>query len=434
MSFVLATVLLSGLLQHQANDFDRQSIEQITLEDALSRAVQLDPNYVAALGRINDAEWVRRSAQLVFILPSITMQTSATKFSTEFFNIGTGALASQIVDARVDLNYSLFRGGSKFADLRRASAELEAAGASEVRERFTVALLTESAYYDVLAERELTVVAEERRRRAEEQLDIARARVLAGAAVQTDSLQLLLELTRARVNLLRQRSILRVARLELGRRVGLAAEVGAAPLDTAPSPPLPFSEREATTEVLVQSPTVILARANLRSAEASVRSARGAYLPQIDLFGQFTAFDDKFFPSATTRTAYGVRVTIPIWNGGQQQLVVSRAATERNISRARLSDTELSLRRDVIQAYEAYNTALASAGLARTAIVVADENLRVQQERYRAGATTIIELVTAQVDISEAQAELVQARQATRLALAGLEAIMGRRIFEDRLR
>ena len=212
MSFVLATVLLSGLLQHQANDFDRQSIEQITLEDALSRAVRLDPNYVAALGRINDAEWVRRSAQLVFILPSITMQTSATKFSTEFFNIGTGALASQIVDARVDLNYSLFRGGSRFADLRRASAELEAAGASEVRERFTVALLTESAYYDVLAERELTVVAEERRRRAEEQLDIARARVLAGAAVQTDSLQLLLELTRARVNVLRQRSILRVAR------------------------------------------------------------------------------------------------------------------------------------------------------------------------------------------------------------------------------
>ena len=66
-----------------------------------------------------------------------------------------------------------------------------------------------------------------------------------------------------------------------------------------------------------------------------------------------------------------------------------------------------------------------------SAVTVARENLRVQQERYRAGATPIIDLITAQVALSAAEAGLVQARQATRLALAGLEAILGRRIFRE---
>ena len=49
--------------------------------------------------------------------------------------------------------------------------------------------------------------ATERTARAEQQLDIARARVLSGAAVQTDSLQLLLELTRARIKQIQDDSL-----------------------------------------------------------------------------------------------------------------------------------------------------------------------------------------------------------------------------------
>ncbi|MGW8283031.1 MAG: TolC family protein, partial [Gemmatimonadota bacterium] len=78
------------------------------------------------------------------------------------------------------------------------------------------------------------------------------------------------------------------------------------------------------------------------------------------------------------------------------------------------------------------NTARTSAALAANAVVVARENLRVQDERYRAGATTILDLLTAQVDLTEAEAGLVQARFTTRLARAGVEAILGRRFSGTR--
>jgi outer membrane protein TolC len=52
-----------------------------------------------------------------------------------------------------------------------------------------------------------------------------------------------------------------------------------------------------------------------------------------------------------------------------------------------------------------------------------------QQLRYRAGAGTILDFLDAQVNLAQSEADLVQARYQTRLALAGLEAILGRRLF-----
>jgi outer membrane protein TolC len=416
--------LLVGAMQAATPD----SLPLITLDDALRRGTQLDPGYVAALGQVRDAAWQRRAAIATFIFPAVTVQTSATWFSSDAFNIGTGQLSSKIVTAQAVASYDVVRGGQKIFDLQRRRAEFESARASELEARYRTALLIEADFYDVLAEQELTRVGEERVRRADEQLGVARARVLTGAAVQTDSLQLLLELNRARVDLLRERSRLRVARLQLGRRIGVAGPIGAVPLDPVPPPSLPVSEGDAIAEALREGPAALAARADQRAAEAGVRSAWGLYLPSLTLNGQVSAFDERFFPNATTRSSLGITVALPLWTNGQRELTLSRARSTRDVARAARADAELALRRDVVEAYETYVTARASFDLASEQVAVARENLRVQDERYRAGATTIIDLVTAQVSLTEAEAGLVQARYTTRLAFAGMEALLGRRL------
>ncbi len=89
------------------------------------------------------------------------------------------------------------------------------------------------------------------------------------------------------------------------------------------------------------------------------------------------------------------------------------------------------MRRDVVAAYDGFSTARATAELAGEQVRVARENYRVQQARYRTGATTILDLLKAQSDLDDAEATLVQARYSTRLALAGLETILGRRLFQE---
>jgi outer membrane protein TolC len=55
-----------------------------------------------------------------------------------------------------------------------------------------------------------------------------------------------------------------------------------------------------------------------------------------------------------------------------------------------------------------------------------------QELRYRSGATTILDLLDSQVDLAEAEAVLIEARYVNRLALARLEAILGRRLFTNK--
>lgn len=406
-----------------------EAMPRLTLPEALRLATPLDPAYVEASGRVDAAAWQRTSAWSTFVLPSLTASTSITKYSEDFFNIGTLQPSSTIATAQLEARYDLFTGGAKFYEMGRASAQLSAAKAAELEARFRAELETESDYYDVIAQQELLRVAQERVRRALEQFAVARARVLSGAEVQTDSLQQLLELTSARVALLRQQSALRVARLNLGRRVGITGPVDAAPLDTLPAPELPIAEAEAVAEGLAHGPRYLAARANERAANASVKAARGSYLPTVSLVGQWIGFDERFFPDASTRTAYGIQVSFPIWNRGQREVALVSARAERDAARARAKDAERAAGQEITDAYDAYTTARASAELAAQAVRVAQENLRVQSERYRAGATTIIDLITAQVAVSEADAGLVQARQETRLALARLESLLGRRLF-----
>jgi outer membrane protein TolC len=419
-------------LQMAAPAASPDSAPVITLAEALQRAARLDPNYVAALGQVDNAAWARRNAFAVFILPSVTLTADATHSNPPGFNFVTFTPEANAVTAQVNARYDLFTGGQKLAELSRAGAILEGAHAAELSTRFASALLTEKQYYDVLAGQDLARVARERVRRGEEQLAVARAKVAAGAVVQTDSLQQRLELTRARVVLLARDAQLRVARLELGRRVGAEGPVDAAPLDTLPMPDLPLTLADAIGQAAEQGPLYRVARATERAARAVYRARLGEYLPQASLGFNALAFDNRFFPRFYKRTSLTLTVSFPVWDNGQRELAVSRARVGRDVARAIRQDMDRAVQHDVTAAYDGYLTARATTELAVQGVIVARENFRVQQSRYSSGATDILDLLRAQEGLNAAEIDLVTARYATRLGLAGLEAILGRRLFTDK--
>jgi outer membrane protein TolC len=424
-------VAIAAVLATTGGAVRAQEPPSVTLAEALRRATRLDPNYVAALGQLDNAEWGRRAARLAFILPAVNAELDLTKYSAEFFNLGTGQPQSSAVTGTLAASYELFH-LRKFTDLSATNAGLESAGAAELEQRFRTAFLVESDYYGVLASQALDRVAAERLRRAEEQLAVGRARVVSGAAVQTDSLQLVLEVTRARIDRIRADAALRVARLQLGRRIGEAGPVAAADPDSVPPLELPVTLPDAVTEALAQGPQYRVARANERQAEALLRGRRGEYLPSLVLSGANQTFDSKFFPTARNISSVTLSVILPVWNLGQREIAVTQARVNRDVSRAIRADLERGALRDVTEAYEAYRTARGTVDLSALALAAATENFRVQGARYRSGATTILELLDAQISLTQAEADVVQANYSTRLALAGLEVILGRRLFPNK--
>ena len=66
--------------------------------------------------------------------------------------------------------------------------------------------------------------------------------------------------------------------------------------------------------------------------------------------------------------------------------------------------------------------------LAQQAVAAAEEDLRVQQARYRAGASTFLDEITSQVNVTQAETGLVDARYDYQIARAQLDAIVGREL------
>jgi outer membrane protein TolC len=220
------------------------------------------------------------------------------------------------------------------------------------------------------------------------------------------------------------------SRLRLGRQIGLSGSADAAPVDSTPPPPPPMTLEQAVSEMRARGPDIEAARAAERRADAIVLAEREQYLPAVTVGAITGAYDAELFPSATRRTQLAVTVSLPIWNGGQRELAVARARAERDVARATRLDSERGAAEVMAQTYHGYLTSRAGIELALVGVTVSTENFRVQRARYREGATTILDLLEAQVSLSEAEAALVQARYSTRLALAQIEALLGRRIVE----
>lgn len=413
-------------LPAQAGD----SVPVVTLAEARRRAAVVDPAAVGARAQVSTAAWERRAALANLFTPTLTAATSYTRFSDPFFNFGTGAISSNATSATLEASFALL-GAGKLAEVRRSGAAVSSAEASESAARFRTALATDAAYYAVLAESELSRVAADRLRRATEQLEIARVRVQSGETISTDSLQLLLEVNRARLDVLRRDSALAVSRLRLGGRIGLSGPADAAPLDTAAPLPLPLALDAAVVEMRVQGPELEAARAAERRAGAALAAEREHYLPSVILSATAGAYDAEFFPSALKRNQVALTVAWPIWDGGRREVTVARARAQRDLARAEREERERGTAAQMAEAYNGYSTARAGIELALVGVSVSAETYRVQGTRYREGATTILDLLEAQVGLSEAEATLVQARYAARLALAQIEALLGRRLFDE---
>src|SRR5206468_566062 len=141
----------------------------------------------------------------------------------------TGALegAPQTAySAGLQSSIDLYTGGRRGADRVRAQADLGAAEATRVSQRYAVTLAAERAFFEALRGEDLIVVAAARVTRAESGLKYAQDRVRAGTATKSDELRARLELTSGRQQLIAEQDTLQTATYALSRIVGADGPVG----------------------------------------------------------------------------------------------------------------------------------------------------------------------------------------------------------------
>ena len=401
-----------------------EAVQEITLRDAIELALIYSPAAVQARVVTDNAEAGKREAFGDY-LPTLNVGSTFANSSNQRFDQTTGQLVSESYTAQVTASYEIFSFGRRIAANRAAGARLDAAIANERDQDFAVALATTQIFFDVAAAQELVRVARQRIERAEAQLDFAETRLELGTVTRSDVLRAELELSNAELALLDAEVEFRTGALRLGRQVGVSGEVrtgDAALPETVPSLPeletlVTVAEREA--------PPVVSAEASVKDWNAQKQTIWTRYAPSLRVNGGYDWFDFNF-PPRTQSWSFRVTANLPLFDGFSREASLWRNQAQERLAQAQYRDAVIGARVEVEDAWLRIQAADRRVVIAERGLTLAQEDRRVQEERYQLGVATIVELQTSQVALADAENAWVLERQNLGLALAQLEAVLGR--------
>src|SRR6476469_6392398 len=432
-SSVAAQVIQPGLQPGLTKAPD--SARKITLQEAVAMAQQNSPQAIAAEGTERTSK-AARTAAVGAILPSasisaghiVQMGGGQTRLNSNGEQV---TVASQPTNnLGLNLNMTLFDGGQRLYALRTAKAGIVAAEANRVAVKYNVALQVKQQYFAVLAAIESEDASRLHMAQAQEQFKSSAIRVRAGVATRSDSLRGVIQVGNAQLALITAQSNKEAADAALTRLVGSPVPVTADPTSVQENmAALPDSAELA--KLAHDGPAVLQAQANVDAAKEATKASKATYLPSLSAsYSRTGSGTDPHFGLGDDPFTYSGRLSFslsyPIFNNFQREEQVVRAKVSQANAEATLRDQQLAATQLLTQNIGALRGASQRVAVQVASVAAAQEDVRVQQQRYNLGASTLLDLITSQAALATAEQALTQARFDYRIARAQLEALVGR--------
>lgn len=362
------------------------------------------------------------------LLPQITGNYSINR--TQQISANTGAIIpwQTRYGPAVSLSYVLFDFGVRANQIEAAQYRLLAANLAQNRVLQDVVFQVEQAYYQLIGLEALVRVNEQSLKNNQTVLEAAQKRRESGLATVADVYRAETQVAQARLNLTRSQGDFEKARGQLAAAVGLPVN-GTISVQALTAPP---QVREVTTSLSslldrakATRPDLVAAEAQARAARASAVATARAGLPSIEVAagaGRVLFGDNR--PGVNTYNV-GLNLRIPLFTGFRDTYSVRQAeaqAAQAEATRDALyQQTEL----DVWQSYYDLQTAGSGIGSTEAQVRSAEQTSQATLARYRAGFGSILDLITAQQDESNARVQRIQSYLDWFTALARLNYSIG---------
>jgi outer membrane protein len=406
----------------------------VTLADAIRLAERTQPDVIQAAGQVRTAAAERRSAWGNF-LPSVTASSSGSEFFSEGASrvdpvtgqLTTGNSSNRSFNTSLSASVDLFTGFRRGAELQAAKAGQVQADASLVDARFQQALTTTNQFFDALSAAQLVSVRQASVRRAEEQLKVSVAKLHAGSATRSDSLRSLVTLGSTQLDLIQAQTDLATAEASLARLVGEIGRVRALD-DSSFHQVVPALDTQALrSEAETRSPRIQTAVASASVARANARAAHSAYWPSLTLGANtgWNASRNNDYAFLNQRQV-SLQMSWTLFNRFDRELTIAQREANYDVAQATAEDERRAVQADLTAQLAALDAARSKIDITITSVTAATEDLRVQQERYRLGASTIVDVLTSQEALNQAEVDVVNARFDYLRAKAQLDALIGR--------
>lgn len=392
-----------------------------TLPEAMADAVESNPSLAAQRQRLAATREALPQAWAE-ALPQISASAGATA-GEGYPTPGIGR--DETYTAGVSASQLLFGSGRVLASTRGARAQIRGAVANYERTEQALLLDVTRAYADVrqanavVAAREITVS------NLSTLFEFAQAQFDAGVVTRTDVAQAQARYAQARTQLVQAQGGLSAAVQAYARLVGRPPSDLAAPLT---SPGLPSDLDAALDTAGQQSPVLRGAIAATEAADASVDLAASAGRPRLTLeAGSSLAGNFNVDNAETSGDSVGVRLSVPLFQGGAVQSRTRQQRALRAASSLDLAAAQRSVEEAVTTAWTSLASARAAVASAHDQVQAAElayEGVRLEQETGLRSTVEVLDqeqdLLTARLAFAQAERDLVVAERQMLAAMGTL--------------
>ena len=344
-------------------------------------------------------------------------------------SVGTLSFRGPVGVERATLSYLLLDFGGRSGRAEAAREVLLAANWNHDQAIQDVVRNVAQAFYAYLGSKARLEADEASLGEAATSLQATEARREAGEGTKVEVLQAKAQYEQARGTVAGDRGAVKTARGNLATAVGWPANTAFDVSETLQGLPLDTLEEDVDAFIELareHRPDLAAVRASVRQMEAELREAEAARWPQLklvaDVGGEQLGGDvDRDNFNYHSR----MEVRVPLFEGFAIANNVRQAYANLEATRAALQIQEEVVISDVWTAYYQFHSGGAQLGAAEAALASAAESFAGSLERYRDGATDIVELVQAQSTLAGSRAQVVEARTSLYDAYAELVHAIG---------
>lgn len=381
----------------------------------------------------------------------------ASIFNEEVYNSRIGQAWSNyfpVISAGLDLSrsWNKYSGKSPYGDLKKqyltmgyiptvsadmllfdfgktkASADmakrLYEANVEDTKENINVIIYSiKSAYYNVLFAQAQVKVYEDTVADYQLQLEQAWGFYNYGTKPRVDVVTAEYNLGKARLNLVKAKNILAVARVQLSKIMGMPQYTNYELSDELTLNLFDITEDDAIKIAMDVRPELISARKSADAAKMNLRAARREFAPDLGVYGRFNTGIGSDYNLQSGQIGVGLSYSsLNIWRVKKQ---IDEAKAEYSKTKAEYEDVKNDVYFNVKKNYMELETNREAIVIAKLALDQAKEQYRQVTGRYKAGVGTVIELKDGENTYLNARLDFYNAMLNYNTTAASLEKEIG---------
>jgi outer membrane protein len=393
----------------------------ITFEDAVQIALKQNITLAQAQNAVaSDAASVR-GAKLSF-LPNLQLSTSGSQTYGRNFSETTGDVLNrnnQSLNAGISSSVTLFNGMQNVATLHEAEKNQDASELDLTRAKQTTVFTVASNYLSIITAQGQLKVQQENLASLRAQEDEIKKMVDAGARAISDLYSQQASTAAAKLAVVNAQHDLELGKVDLIQTLRLDPKVTydfIAPTvnDTATTT---YDLDSLTARAYAQRADLSAEAARVDASAQGVKVANAGWWPTISL----TAGYNSAYTSATQLSlldqfnqqrggSIAIGVSIPIFDRGQTSVDAQKAKIQEDNAKLALDAQKQEVALEVKRAYLNYQSAGEQLAAAQAQQSASDLAVKTSQQRYQAGAGTLVELTQARAAQVQAASAVVSAR------------------------